>query len=106
MDNGVAYCNKYVESLQNIAPELESKKYTTGNYFTQKPEFIAKTIDKTKTSYSVLYDENYKIAELFDVLYIPERKNFRPIRKTFRRRFQKKPFRRRAGRLPFLLLIY
>ena len=33
-----------------------------------------KTISKTKTPYSVLYDENYKIAELFDVLYTPEKK--------------------------------
>ena len=68
------YCNKYIESLQNLAPELQSKNTRLVIISPEKPEFIAKTISKTKTSYSVLFDENYKIAELFDVLYTPEKK--------------------------------
>ena len=68
------YCNKYIESLQNLAPELQSKNTRLVIISPEKPEFIAKTISKTKTAYSVLYDENYKIAELFDVLYTPEKK--------------------------------
>lgn len=68
------YCNKYVESLQNIAPELESKNVRLVIISPEKPEFIEKTVSKTKTAYSVLYDENYRIAELFDVLYTPEKK--------------------------------
>jgi len=67
------YCNKYIESLQNLAPELQSKNTRLVIISPEKPEFIAKTVDKTKTSYSVLFDENYKIAELFDVLYTPEK---------------------------------
>lgn len=68
------YCNKYIESLKNLAPELESKNTRLVIISPEKPEFIEKTISKAKTSYSVLYDENYKIAELFDVLYTPEKK--------------------------------
>lgn len=68
------YCNKYIESLQNLAPELQSKNTRLVIISPEKPEFIAKTVSKTKTSYSVLFDENYKIAELFDVLYTPEKK--------------------------------
>lgn len=68
------YCNKYIESLQNLAPELESKNTRLVIISPEKPEFIAKTIRKTKTEYSVLYDENYRIAEIFDVLYTPEKK--------------------------------
>lgn len=68
------YCNKYIESLQNLALELQSKNTRLVIISPEKPEFIAKTISKTKTSYSVLFDENYKIAELFDVLYTPEKK--------------------------------
>ncbi|CAD7808976.1 Thiol-disulfide oxidoreductase ResA [Chryseobacterium aquaeductus] len=68
------YCNKYIESLQNLAPELESKNTRLVIISPEKPEFIEKTISKTKTQYSVLYDENYRIAELFDVLYTPEKK--------------------------------
>jgi hypothetical protein len=45
-----------------------------------------------------LYDENYKIAELFDVLYIPE-KNFRFLRKTLGDDF-KKSRSDDSGRLP------
>jgi len=68
------YCNKYIEGLQNLAPELQSKNTRLVIISPEKPEFIAKTISKTKTSYFVLFDENYKIAELFDVLYTPEKK--------------------------------
>lgn len=68
------YCNKYIESLQNLAPELNSKNTRLVIISPEKPEFIAKTINKTKTTYSVLHDENYIIAELFDVLYTPEKK--------------------------------
>ena len=67
------YCNKYIESLQNIAPELQSKNTRLIIISPEKPEFIEKTINKTKTEYSVLYDNNYKIATLFDGLYIPEK---------------------------------
>ena len=93
------YCNKYVESLQNIAPELESKNTQLVIISPEKPEFIAKTIDKTKTSYSVLYDENYKIAELFDVLYIPERKTLDLYEKHLGDDF-KKSRSDETGRLP------
>jgi peroxiredoxin len=66
------YCNKYVESLQNIAPQLKDKNARLVIISPEKPEFIEKTLAKTKTNYTVLYDEDYKIAELFDVLYTPD----------------------------------
>ncbi|NIF03818.1 redoxin domain-containing protein [Chryseobacterium sp. Tr-659] len=65
------YCNKYIETLQNLAPELKSKNARLVIISPEKPEFIEKTISKTKTDYTVLYDEGYKIAEAFDVLYTP-----------------------------------
>lgn len=65
------YCNKYIESLQNISPELQAKNAKLVIISPEKPEFIEKTLEKTKTSYTVLYDEGYKIAEVFDVLYTP-----------------------------------
>ncbi|RQO34166.1 hypothetical protein DBR39_21670 [Chryseobacterium sp. KBW03] len=66
------YCNKYIETLQNLAPELKSKNARLVIISPEKPEFIEKTINKTKTDYTVLYDEGYKIAEAFDVLYTPD----------------------------------
>ena len=68
------YCNKYIESLQNLAPELKAKNARLVIISPEKPEFIDKTISKTKTGYTVLYDEGYKIAEAFDVLYTPDSK--------------------------------
>ncbi|WP_165828255.1 peroxiredoxin-like family protein [Chryseobacterium phosphatilyticum] len=66
------FCNKYIETLQNLAPELKSKNARLVIISPEKPEFIEKTINKTKTEYTVLYDEGYKIAEAFDVLYTPD----------------------------------
>ncbi|MDR6489431.1 peroxiredoxin [Chryseobacterium vietnamense] len=66
------YCNKYIETLQNLTPELKSKNARLVIISPEKPEFIEKTISKTKTDYTVLYDEGYKIAEAFDVLYTPD----------------------------------
>jgi len=68
------YCNRYIESLQNISPELKAKNAKLVIISPEKPEFIEKTIEKTKTSYTVLYDDGYKIAEAFDVLYTPDTK--------------------------------
>nr|WP_315025867.1 redoxin domain-containing protein [uncultured Chryseobacterium sp.] len=66
------YCNKYIETLQNLAPELQSRNARLVIISPEKPDFIEKTINKTKTDYTVLYDEDYKIAEAFDVLYTPD----------------------------------
>lgn len=68
------YCNKYIESLQNLAPQLKAKNARLVIISPEKPEFIEKTLSKTKTGYTVLYDEGYKIAEAFDVLYTPDSK--------------------------------
>lgn len=68
------YCNKHIESLQNLAPELKAKNARLVIISPEKPEFIEKTLEKTKTNYIVLYDEGYKIAEAFDVLYTPDSK--------------------------------
>ncbi|MET3537413.1 peroxiredoxin-like family protein [Chryseobacterium limigenitum] len=68
------YCNKYIESLQNLSQELKAKNARLVIISPEKPEFIEKTLEKTKTGYTVLYDEGYKIAEAFDVLYTPDSK--------------------------------
>jgi len=68
------YCNKYIEKLQDLSPELKAKNARLVIVSPEKPEFIEKTIQKTKTNYTVLYDEGYKIAEAFDVLYTPDTK--------------------------------
>ncbi|MDF2552944.1 MAG: hypothetical protein K0R77_2219 [Chryseobacterium sp.] len=93
------YCNKYIESLQNLAPELQLNNTRLVIISPEKPEFIAKTVNKTKTAYSVLYDENYKIAELFDVLYTPEKKTLDFYEKQLGDDF-KKSRSDDSGRLP------
>jgi len=67
------YCNKYVKELQDLSPELKSKNTRLVIVSPEKPEFIKKTIKKTGTPYTVLYDEDYKIAQAFDVLYTPNK---------------------------------
>ncbi|MCD1115890.1 redoxin domain-containing protein [Chryseobacterium turcicum] len=68
------YCNQYVKDLQDLSPELQNKNAKLVIISPEKPEFIEKTIEKTNTKYTVLYDEGYKIAEAFDVLYTPDQK--------------------------------
>lgn len=38
----------------------------------EKPQFIKKSIEKTGAEFSILYDEEYKISDAFDVTFKPD----------------------------------
>jgi len=64
-------CNQHLSELQK---DLE-KIYEAGGQLVavspEKPENLALTQEKTKAEYALLYDEDYKIADQFDVKFRP-----------------------------------
>lgn len=67
------YCNKNLQKLEDSLQLIVDKGATLVAVSPEKPESIAKTIEKTKAEYSILYDENLKIMKAYEVEFeIPE----------------------------------
>ncbi len=67
------FCNRYLRDLQKQFHEIYEKGASVVVVTPEKSEFIKKTIEKTGAEFTIIYDENYKIAEAFDVLFLPNR---------------------------------
>jgi peroxiredoxin len=65
------FCNKHLKELQEQFHQIYEKGASVVVVTPEKSEFIKKTIKKTGAEFTILYDENYKIAEAFDVLFRP-----------------------------------
>lgn len=63
------YCNKELSRLQDSLQFITDKGATLVAVSPEIPENVAKTIEKTKATYSVLYDEGLKIMKAYDVEY-------------------------------------
>ncbi len=63
------YCNKELSRLQDSLQFIIDKGATLVAVSPEIPENVTKTIEKTKASYSVLYDEGLKIMKAYDVEY-------------------------------------
>jgi peroxiredoxin len=61
------YCNRQLKKLEDSLQFIKDKGATLVAVSPEKPENIAKTIEKTKASYSILYDEDLKIMKAYDV---------------------------------------
>jgi len=67
------YCNRELSKLQDSLQLIQAKGATVIAVSPEKPEGISATIEKTKASYSVLYDEGLKIMKAYDVEFeVPE----------------------------------
>lgn len=66
------FCNKHLRNLQKQFKHIYKKGASVVVITPEKSEFIKKTIEKTGAEFTILYDENYKIAEAFDVLFRPD----------------------------------
>lgn len=65
------FCNKHLKKLEQNLDEIYAKGASVIAVSPEKSEFLKRTADKTKASFSLLYDEGYKIAEAFDVAFRP-----------------------------------
>ena len=76
------YCNKQLNELQDSLTYVTSKGATVVAVTPEQAENISKTIEKTKASYSILFDEglnimkNYKVAFQIDAVTIEKYKEY------------------------------
>lgn len=67
------YCNRELSRLQDSLQLINDKGATLIAISPEKPENISKTIEKTKATYSILYDQGLKIMKAYDVEFeVPE----------------------------------
>lgn len=65
------YCNKHLKKLEENLGKIYAKNASVVAISPEKSEFLKRTAEKTHASFSLLYDEGYKIAEAFDVAFRP-----------------------------------
>lgn len=63
------YCNKELKQLEDSIGLIKQKGATVLAITPELPENISKTIEKTKASYSILYDEGLKIMNDYKVAF-------------------------------------
>jgi peroxiredoxin len=61
------YCNRQLKKLEDSLHLIKEKGAVLIAISPEKPEFISKTIEKTKASYPVLYDKEMKIMKAYAV---------------------------------------
>jgi len=64
-------CNKHLGSLQDSLKLIEKKGVQVIAISPEKPEYLDKMTEKTGTEFTLLYDEDYKIANAYDVTFKP-----------------------------------
>ena len=67
--NWCPYCNRYLQKLTDSLELIKEKGATVVAVTPEMPEGVAKTVEKTKAGFPVLYDENLKIMKAYDVEY-------------------------------------
>jgi len=67
------YCNKQLQKLEDSLTLIKEKGATVVAITPELPENIAKTIEKTKAEFPILYDEELKIMKAYEVEFeVPE----------------------------------
>jgi peroxiredoxin len=66
------FCNKHLSAIQDSLNLITDKGATVVAVSPEKPDYLQKTVEKTNATFTLLYDEDYKISSQFDVLFLPE----------------------------------
>ncbi|PJB11864.1 MAG: alkyl hydroperoxide reductase [Flavobacteriales bacterium CG_4_9_14_3_um_filter_40_17] len=64
-------CNKHLKKLEAGLDKIYAKGAQVIAISPEKSEFLKLTADKTKVSFRLLFDEDYRISKLFDVYFKP-----------------------------------
>ncbi|MGE0560354.1 MAG: peroxiredoxin-like family protein [Flavobacteriales bacterium] len=67
-------CNRHMNTIQDSLKYIQEKGAQVVVVSPEKPEFIEKTIEKSKIEFTVLYDEGQRISDYFDVTFNPDGK--------------------------------
>jgi peroxiredoxin len=63
------YCNRQLKKLEDSLQLIKDKGARLIAVTPEKPEFISKTVEKTKASYPLLYDKEMKIMKAYAVSF-------------------------------------
>ena len=63
------YCNKYLKELEESLLTISAKGASVVAVTPEKPEYVAKSVEKTKATFSILHDQELKIMKSYDVAY-------------------------------------
>ena len=67
------YCNRQLKQLEDSLQAIKAKGATLIAVTPEKPDSIARTIEKTKAEFSILHDEGLKIMKAYEVEFeVPE----------------------------------
>lgn len=66
------FCNKHLSHIQDSLSLIYKKGASVLVISPEKSEFIKKTIQKTGAEFTILFDDGYKISDLFDVTFKPD----------------------------------
>jgi peroxiredoxin len=67
------YCNRELSMFQDSLSQITEKGATIIAVSPEKPENVLQTVEKTKATFSILYDEGLKIMKAYDVKFeVPE----------------------------------
>lgn len=67
-------CNKHLAQIQDSLQLIHDKGAIVIAVSPEKPEYLDKMAEKSGASFTLLYDENYKISDAYDVTFKPETK--------------------------------
>jgi peroxiredoxin len=67
--NWCPYCNKELKRLEDSLQLIKDKGASLVAITPEKAEGVAKTVEKTKASFSILSDENRQIMKAYDVAF-------------------------------------
>jgi peroxiredoxin len=68
------YCNKQLKKLEDSLSLITGKGASLLAVTPEKPESISETIEKTKATYPILFDEGLKIMKSYDVSFAVDEK--------------------------------
>src|SRR5258706_6973462 len=63
------YCNRYLKELEESLLTISAKGASVVAVTPEKPEYVAKSVEKTKATFPILHDEALKIMKSYDVAY-------------------------------------
>jgi peroxiredoxin len=63
------FCNKYMSQLEAALPEFSAKNATIIAITPEPEESISKAVEKTKATFSIIYDKDRKIMKDWKVAY-------------------------------------
>ncbi len=67
-------CNKHLSQIQDSLHLINEMGAKVVAVSPEKPEYLNKMAEKSGAGFTLLYDEDYRIAEAYDVNFIPDAK--------------------------------